>query len=81
MSIICQYADLMGIDRKVVLDWVNSYINSPDQFPRLTELGLLEATKEDRSASIKEYLLREVESLRFGQGIAERIRNSLKEAA
>jgi hypothetical protein len=59
-SLIHRYADCYGIDRQEAVDHVNAYINRPGEFPRLIEAGLIETTKEARSASIKAYIETEV---------------------
>lgn len=74
MSVIFEYADTFGIDRQEVVAWVNAYIRSPDQFPRLVALGLIESTEAERKESIQKYLTECV-----ANSIAKRIKSEIFE--
>lgn len=80
MSIVIQYADTFGIDRKEVTDWVNAYIRRPGEFPRLIEAGLIEDTEAKRKESIKRYMEEALANSVTGR-IRQDIQSEYREAA
>lgn len=74
---VLKYAEAFGISVNDVIDWINSYINNPNDHERLVELGLYESTENDRAQSIMAYVKWEAEWLEsLAHGINERIRRA-----
>lgn len=48
-----RFADLIGVQVSNVAEWVNAYVNEPEQFHNQE---LIETTEKARFASIREYI-------------------------
>lgn len=62
-----RYADCFGIDEDEVVEWINSYVFRPGEWVQLVEAGLMEATEQERMASIKAYIEREISESTYGR--------------
>ena len=59
--VIDRYAEMYDVPPDEVVDWMNDYINFPEHWESLAEIGMYEATEAERAESIKAYLKREAE--------------------
>lgn len=48
-----KYSERFEIPIDEVLAWMNAYVNSPDQFPRLVELEMIQPTAMERAEHIR----------------------------
>lgn len=63
-----KFATTFGVDISEVVDWVNAYVNRPDEFPKA------EATEKERFDSVRKYI-----NYRLDNSINARIRASIAE--
>lgn len=57
-QVVEAYARKYGAEVGEVLDWMNRYINQPEEFPGVIDAGLMEGTEMERAESIKSYVKR-----------------------
>lgn len=62
-----KFATTFGIDISEVVEWVNAYVNRPDEFPKA------EATEKERFDSIRKYI-----NWRLDNSVNARIRASIQ---
>lgn len=57
-----RFADLIGVQAPSVIEWVNAYVNEPEQFHNRE---FIEATEKARFASIREYIEQRVNEVQI----------------